>query len=174
MAEHPDVQKRLHDSIKTAFSQSSDTRFGSASELAQADLPYLDAVVFEVLRFSRTTPGAAREATVDTQILGYPIPKGTTVYVSLQADSFQFDDSVKQPEKPKNVEVKAAKRTWPAKGKQTFDPSRWLTKDENGKEVFDPNAGPSLPFSAGPRGCFGKSLPGDSYTWLVILTLSFI
>ena len=35
-----------------------------------------------------------------------------------------------------------------------FDPERWL--NENG--LFDISMGPSLPFSTGQRGCFGKNL----------------
>lgn len=155
LAENPEIQTKLHESVKIAFSHSAETRFSTAAEIAEANIPYLDAVVHEVLRFSRTTPGAAREALVDTRILGYHIPKGTNVMVSLQADSFQFDDSVKQPEKPTNGEIRAPKKLWPAKDKRKFDPSRWLSKGEDGKVVFDLNAGPSLPFSAGPRGCFG-------------------
>jgi hypothetical protein len=46
------------------------------------------------------------------------------------------------------------KKTWAAGTGRMFDPDRWL--DEDGS--FDPNAGPSLPFSLGQRGCFGKSL----------------
>ena len=43
--------------------------------------------------------------------------------------------------------------TWAAGTGRMFDPSRWI-KDG----AFDPNAGPSIPFSLGQRGCFGKSL----------------
>ena len=42
---------------------------------------------------------------------------------------------------------------WTADGKD-FRPERWLRPDGS----FDPRAGPWLPFSAGQRGCFGKSL----------------
>ena len=42
---------------------------------------------------------------------------------------------------------------WKAGTGRVFDPERWLV---DGK--FDANAGPSLPFSLGSRGCFGKNL----------------
>lgn len=42
---------------------------------------------------------------------------------------------------------------WEAGTGRMFDPDRWI-KDG----VFDPHAGPSLPFSLGQRGCFGKNL----------------
>jgi hypothetical protein len=44
--------------------------------------------------------------------------------------------------------------TWAAGTGRHFDPERWLRPDGS----FDANAGPSLPFSLGQRGCFGKSL----------------
>lgn len=37
-----------------------------------------------------------------------------------------------------------------------FEPRRWLVRDENGGEVFDGNALPTLVFGGGFRGCFGK------------------
>ena len=42
---------------------------------------------------------------------------------------------------------------WAAGTGLKFEPERWL---KDGK--FDPNAGPSTPFSMGQRGCFGKNL----------------
>lgn len=42
---------------------------------------------------------------------------------------------------------------WKAGTGRMFDPDRWI-KDG----IFDPHAGPSLPFSLGQRGCFGKNL----------------
>lgn len=48
--------------------------------------------------------------------------------------------------------------TWAAGTGRSFDPERWLRPDGS----FDPNAGPSLPFSLGQRGCFGKSLAVSS------------
>ena len=43
---------------------------------------------------------------------------------------------------------------WAPGSGRMFDPDRWM--DAEGR--FDPNAGPSMPFSAGQRGCFGKNL----------------
>lgn len=39
-----------------------------------------------------------------------------------------------------------------------FRPERWLTKDGDGKLVFNAPAGPTLSFSAGNRGYWGKRL----------------
>lgn len=43
---------------------------------------------------------------------------------------------------------------WAAGTGHVFDPERWL--DERGE--LDLSVGPSLPFSQGQRGCFGKNL----------------
>ena len=48
--------------------------------------------------------------------------------------------------------------TWAAGTGRHFNPERWLRPDGS----FDANAGPSLPFSLGQRGCFGKSLAVSS------------
>ncbi|KAL2257902.1 hypothetical protein VTK26DRAFT_8996 [Humicola hyalothermophila] len=37
-----------------------------------------------------------------------------------------------------------------------FEPRRWLVSDQEGREVFDGNALPTLVFGGGLRGCFGK------------------
>lgn len=60
-------------------------------------------------------------------------------------------------------EGQSTKGRWAAGTGKLFDPERWL-KDG----VFDPNAGPSLPFSLGQRGCFGKSLAVSSHQVSVI------
>lgn len=154
LADDQDVQSRLHDDLKTAFSRSADVHFSSTKEIVQADIPYLDAVVHEILRCARVTPVILREAMQDTQILGYNIPKGTSVLCSLQQDSFLGDDTLEPVEPSAQGEHRALGKTWQRKDRRKFDPSRWLTS-VSGKEIFDPNAGPSLPFSAGTRGCFG-------------------
>lgn len=95
----------------------------------------------------------------NTQILGYPVPKGAQIMISLQGDSWMLDDTVQHPQIPKGQQGSYVPlgRQWQVKGRRDFDPSRWLTTTA-GKDVFDLNAGPSLPFSSGLRGCFGKRL----------------
>lgn len=62
------------------------------------------------------------------------------------------DDNGGNEEKEQGKERKTG--AWAAGTGRLFDPERWLRSDG----TFDPNAGPSLPFSLGQRGCFGKSL----------------
>ena len=67
--------------------------------------------------------------TTDTTVLGRPVARGNQVICLLAADVKGDSDLA------------------------IFRPDRWL---EDG--VFDPDAAYSLPFSLGPRGCFGRSL----------------
>lgn len=39
-----------------------------------------------------------------------------------------------------------------------FRPERWLCRNENGHLRFDARGAPTMPFGAGPRGCFGRKL----------------
>ena len=69
--------------------------------------------------------------------------------------STQIDDHKQYEQDAQDKEAGESKKTgvWEAGTGRMFDPDRWI---KDGK--FDPNAGPSLPFSLGQRGCFGKSL----------------
>lgn len=117
----------------------------------------------------------------DTTILGHVVPKGTLIVMSTNS---HFEDEANpmhtlgpisgelpplQPvgrigvsekdeivnETETETHARKGKKVgqWKAGTGRMFDPDRWM-KDG----VFDANAGPSLPFSLGQRGCFGKSL----------------
>ena len=131
-----------------------------------ADIPYLDAAIAEMLRCGRTTTGAVRVAKVDCEVLGYHIPKGSSILCSTCGPSY-LHDSLHVDEESRSQSSKAAGgkcKEWESRSKRDFKPERWLERngDEDGDGesgvVFNPNAGPSLPFGAGPRGCFGMSL----------------
>lgn len=88
------------------------------------------------------------------QVLSQPSSPASTV--SSVADS-DDDEAVKWDRAQASVRHETASRKvgyWRAGTGLEFDPSRWLDQDGN----FDANSGPSLPFSAGQRGCFGKNL----------------
>lgn len=113
-----------------------------------------------MLRPARTAGAVARISLSDSQIMGHFIPKGTQIVVPLvswshiNAQSFDVDEKTRS-----TTSQQAAKKEISAWGDdhEAFKPSRWLVQEGN-QTIFDINAGPSMPMSAGPRGCFGKRL----------------
>lgn len=168
---HPEVQRKLRDHLLERIPelQDRDMEYG---DVDAKKVPYLEAVVQECLRLSRTASGFAREARVDTTILGYPIPKGTIIITPAK---FQVEDESMPSwgEGGEGVDVgsldeKRYDKTrhvghWKAGTAKVFDPERWMKDGE-----FDATAGPSMPFSGGQRGCFGKNLAVSPF--LVSLT----
>ncbi|XP_038861098.1 vitamin D 25-hydroxylase-like [Salvelinus namaycush] len=128
MALYPNIQEKVHKEL--------DSVLGSGQSPSLADkkrMPYVEAVLHEVLRFCNIVPlGIFRATTQDTLVSGYNIPKGTMVITNLY--SVHFDE-----------------KYWCDPG--TFSPHRFL--DSNGhfvrREAF-------LPFSLGKRHCLGEHL----------------
>ena len=99
-----------------------------------------------------------RVATVDTEVLGHRIPKGTDVFMITQGPGFVMP-SIPVDEKVRSTtsrESKDKNGAWDEATIHEFDPERWLEEDSEGNVVFNSRAGPTMPFGAGPRGCFGK------------------
>ncbi|KAI1036032.1 hypothetical protein LB504_011390 [Fusarium proliferatum] len=159
------VQLLLREAIWNAHTQATnDNRVPTAEEILKAHIPYLDAVIEEMLRHSRVAPVTLRQATTDTQILGRFIPKGTTV------GFLGNGPGVMMPSIPVNTGKRSEAALAHMERTQLFDeqdlaqfvPERWLTTtvDGEGEEetAFDPQKRPSQAFGLGPRGCFGKKL----------------
>jgi cytochrome P450 len=154
------VQNKLRGVIKAAFPDAiSESRQPTAKEIIGANVPYLEAVMEECMRYSSLTPIVAREAIVDTVLLGHRIPKGTSLYICSTGPGYQT--------KPVHVNDSARSETsrtkhwggeWDPNDLHTFNPERWLKMDGDGEVVYDAQAGPFLTFSLGPRGCFGRRL----------------
>ncbi|KAJ6608065.1 cytochrome P450, partial [Mycena sp. CBHHK59/15] len=128
LCKHPDVQRKLRSELLNNLPAIA-TRPPTYAEISdESNLPYLSAVIYEILRCSRTALAVARDATCDTVLLGYPIPKGT----------------------------QRGRKTgyWSSSDVHLYNPERWLRQDGS----FNANAGPWLPFSYGFRGYFGQKL----------------
>ncbi|KAL6806780.1 cytochrome P450 [Trichoderma sp. SZMC 28013] len=165
MSTYQSVQARLRDALRQAHSDAyRDSRFPTMEEICGTSIPYLDAVMEEALRCGSVATLIARTATCDTQILGYPIPKGADVILTVTGPSMT-EPALPIPESLRSLESQESKDRVPCweDDVSEFKPERWLkmVKSADGskeEEVFDQNAGPTLIFSAGPRQCFGKRL----------------
>ncbi|CAL8362799.1 unnamed protein product [Gadus morhua 'NCC'] len=128
MALYPNIQERVHQEIDSVLVK------GRAPSLEDKQrMPYVEAVLHEVLRFCNIVPlGIFRATSQDANVNGYTIPKGTMVITNLY--SVHFDE-----------------KYWNDPG--VFSPQRFL--DSNGnfvrREAF-------LPFSLGRRQCLGEQL----------------
>lgn len=169
LAAHQEDQTKLREELRSAFP---DSKTPSASTILSANLPYLEAFMAEVLRCSRIAGATARVAKSDTSILGKPIPKGTILFMCINAQTYLYKTDLHVPEEDRSETSKTyggargQRYVWPLEGRQEFRPERWLhmqsvtEKDSTitKQAVYDENAGPSMPFGLGPRGCFGKRL----------------
>jgi len=106
---------------------------GSIDEADFDRLPYINAVLDEVLRIDPPTPVMLpKEATEDRMLAGYMIPKGTLVHVAMKA----LHHASEHWEQPSD-----------------FRPERWL---ENPRPPCPADA--YLPFGLGPHFCQGMDI----------------
>jgi len=125
LSQHPEVEAKLVTELQTVL---------NGRDPTFADLPqlrYTDSVVKEALRLYPPVWGMARRANTDSEIGGYPIPKGSVIILSqwvMQRDSRYFD----QPE--------------------VFNPERWADGLAQRLPTYA-----YFPFGGGPRVCIGKS-----------------
>ncbi|XP_069830123.1 cytochrome P450 2K6-like [Dendropsophus ebraccatus] len=126
MMKYPDVQEKVQQEIEKVI--------GSAEPqlVHRQHMPYTDAVIHEIQRFSNISPAPAHQTTQDVTLKGLFIPKGTTIVFSLTTvlrDSKYF----KKPDE--------------------FYPQHFLDSDGNfvKNEAF-------IPFSVGRRSCAGENL----------------
>jgi cytochrome P450 len=159
LTENQDVQSRLRSELHSAYPKAlQEHRIPTFEEVNEDKHPYMEAVIEEALRLHPTN--VTRSAIVDTELLGHHIPKGTVVFSiangpgcwkpSLPVDDAKRSSSSKAAPKPNSWDESS--------DLLTFDPERWLVKDDKGNIRFDGNRGPQLIFGLGPRGCYGKRL----------------
>ncbi|KAI9154759.1 Ent-kaurene oxidase-like protein [Paramyrothecium foliicola] len=151
MADNEASQNVLRRSLQSAHSAAfNEKRAPTYQEILKTSIPYLDAVIEEILRLAHTIPLIERQCTQDTVILGHPVPKGTTVFMpsygpSLTEPGFQIDDTLRH-ESSQNALADKGKRTWPEAGMNEFLPERWLSGGDAENMSFDGTNGPILAF----------------------------
>ncbi|XP_056018610.1 steroid 17-alpha-hydroxylase/17,20 lyase-like isoform X2 [Ostrea edulis] len=129
MTKHPEIQSKCQEEIDRVVGTE------RPSMKHRDTLHFTEACMFETMRLGNVAGLGAPHMTIcDSQVGGYDIPKGTTVFINFWA-LHHDTKSWKEPEK--------------------FHPYRYL--DENGK--FKPAKPDSwLPFSAGRRVCLGETI----------------
>ncbi|KAI1270111.1 cytochrome P450 [Xylariaceae sp. FL1019] len=155
----PSAQTELRRALKVAFPGNS---MPSLEEILNTNIPYLDAALEEGLRLAGIAKGNVRQALVDTEILGYKIPKGAEIFMSYHID--RAPAPIDSSKRSTSSQTTIAKRGDVFQGNaardlEVFEPKRWLVKDgESNRDIFDPQALPSLAFSGGYRGCAGRKM----------------
>ncbi|KAL6887425.1 cytochrome P450 [Trichoderma longibrachiatum] len=164
LTDNPAAQNRLRDALRSAFPAAvQEKRDLSYAELSNAQIPYLDATVEEILRHSNTIAFVVRQAQQDATVLGCRIPKGTNVFLMANGPGYlepnmKLADEARSPG-ARQTARSALTRAWSDDDIGKFLPERWLETDsDTGAEVFNTMAGPSLAFGLGLRGCFGRKL----------------
>jgi len=158
-------QSKLRDALRKAFAVAyQEKRQPTADEITETSVPYLDACIEEVNRKSTTAPVIVREAAVDAPVLGHMIPKGTDVFMLNHGGecvappaNVNIPEGVRSESSRSTASSSKKVGSWDPSDVREFKPERWLVQ-EDGKELFNPLAGPQLVFGAGPRGCFGRKL----------------
>ncbi|XP_043945727.1 cytochrome P450 2K1-like isoform X2 [Protopterus annectens] len=144
MAKYPEIQKKVQNEIDKVVGSE---RFPSTKD--RKNLPYCNAVIHEVQRFSNVVPlSLQHETAADVHFRGYFLPKGTQVIACI--GSALYD-----------------KTQWATPDK--FNPSHFL--DTKGNFVL-PDA--FLPFSAGRRICLGEAMAkAEIFIFFVVLLQKF-
>ncbi|KAK2603555.1 hypothetical protein QQS21_004235 [Conoideocrella luteorostrata] len=178
MEAYPAVQTELRVALNAAFPGSEPP---SVEDILTTDIPYLDATCEEGFRLAGVAKGNLRQAIVDTEILGCKIPKGAEIFMNYHINRTPVP--VDESKRTVGSRATAAKHGNGLQGDagrdiETFEPRRWLVKDEKtGEEVLNAYALPNISFGGGYRGCFGRKLAFMEFRiviTLLILNLKFL
>lgn len=178
LADNKEKQDKLREALWESFTAAKEQgREPSIDEITSGRVPYLEASMEEILRCAGAASFVDREAVVDTQLLGYGIPKGTSV-TSLVTGASMVRPAFKVDEARRSASSQLSKkegrdRTWDPSDIGSYKPERWLVASENGT-AFDAAAGPQLAFGLGTRACYGKRLAYvEIKIFLVIMIWNF-
>lgn len=155
---HPAEQVRVRESLRATYPEAwRARRLPTVTELVRVRSPYLDAFVEETLRCNTPVVNIMVMTRYDTAVLGHRIPADTRVFLNLAGPALN-QPSVAVAEADRRNKARAhapsmSRQDWDDAAPDEFRPARWLKEN-----LFDSAAGPTLAFSAGNRGCWGKRL----------------
>ncbi|KAG8228075.1 hypothetical protein J437_LFUL009047 [Ladona fulva] len=130
---HPDVQAKIHEELDRVVGRD---RFPTMDD--KPNLPYLNAVMYEIRRCCNIVPVAISHRCVkETEFRGYTIPEGATVIFSLQS-------------------VYMDREYWG--DPHVFRPERFLIRDGNGGWKLKDEPPWLMTFGLGQRRCLGEPL----------------
>jgi cytochrome P450 len=139
LSDHPEVRARVHAEIDAVIGKGLPT----PEDLER--MPYLEQVLAESLRLYTPLHSLSRTAQEDSELGGYPVPRGCTVTVSMYA-THRLPQHWPEPEK--------------------FDPERFLPEQCAARSQYA-----YLPFAVGPRNCIGSVLAVQESKLILALTL---
>uniref|UniRef100_A0A3P9K3K5 Cytochrome P450, family 1, subfamily C, polypeptide 2 n=1 Tax=Oryzias latipes TaxID=8090 RepID=A0A3P9K3K5_ORYLA len=130
LAKHPDIQRKLHELIDRVVGRD---RLPSVED--RPHMPYLDAFIYETMRFTSFVPVTIPHSTTsDVSVNGLSIPKDTVVFInqwSVNHDPLMWKDP------------------------EVFDPSRFIDASGSLDRDLTNNV---LIFSVGKRRCIGEQV----------------
>lgn len=165
MEANPSVQNQLRAVLQAAFPGPD---LPSVQQILDSDIPYLSGTCEEAVRLAGAAKAQVRQAIVDTEVLGCPIPKGAQLFLNLHID--RAPAPIHESKRSLSSQAAAARLgdgIKGARGLASFDPGRWLVKSEKGTEAFHAQALPSTAFGGGFRGCFGTLSPSSQLPTLI-------
>ncbi|XP_078278389.1 cytochrome P450 2D6-like isoform X1 [Rhinoraja longicauda] len=128
MVLHPDVQSQVHEEIDRVIGNGRKPKMEDREEM-----PFTNAVIHETQRLGNIVPiSLPHETYRDTEVMGYTIPKGTTIFPNITSALYDEDIWLTPRE---------------------FNPGHFLNSD---RMFVKPEA--FIPFSAGHRVCLGEQL----------------
>ena len=145
LCKYPDMQARLRNEVRSAIPDPRSPK-SSISSTTIDNLAYLNAFCNEVLRLYTPVPITVRVAAVDTSIVGYYIPKGTSIFLSPWANN-------------------ANNELW-GDDAEEFDPDRWMGSGRANTGGAQSNYA-FMTFLQGPRSCIGQSFAKGEFACLV-------
>ncbi|KAL4748736.1 hypothetical protein BDW72DRAFT_214565 [Aspergillus terricola var. indicus] len=150
LTDYPQIQAKLRLALEAEYTAAIPKgRSPTIQEIIGIDIPYLEATVQEILRFANPATAVDRQALVDTEILGYAVPKGTIVTCILPQPALISPVDLAKLSALKPEET----APWDNSDLACFNPDRWIQDGQ-----FSPGAAPQVAFGLGPRACPGRRL----------------